>query len=160
MRYWLESSYLQKSRKKDWHKHVEANVVSLFDKILGIEAATAVGVAMRDITEGMSFEDIDSEFGTLCELLPHEYPEKFRKQEWGHDFHVKAHKRPAGMCEYGQALLKEGHEKLASSGKILLGMPRDLESAKQMVDSGERLIGLQLLDMWTKSARDVIEYLS
>ena len=77
-------------------------MISLFDKIHGIEAATAVGVAMGDITEGMSFEEIDDKYGTLCELLPHEYPEKFRKQEWGRDFHVKAHKRPAGMCEYGQ----------------------------------------------------------
>ena len=77
-------------------------MVSLFDKIMGIEAATAAGVAMGDITEGMSHEESDAKYGTLCELLPHEYPEKFRKQEWGHDFHVEAHQRPAGMTEYGQ----------------------------------------------------------
>ena len=57
-------------------------MVSLFDRIMGIEAATAVGVAMGDITEGMSYEESDAKYGTLCELLPNEYPEKFRKQEF------------------------------------------------------------------------------
>jgi hypothetical protein len=60
----------------------ERLMVSLFDRIMGIEAATAVGVAMGDITEGMSYEESDAKYGTLCELLPHEYPEKFRKQEF------------------------------------------------------------------------------
>jgi 4-hydroxy-2-oxoheptanedioate aldolase len=55
-----------------------------------------------------------------------------------------------------QALLAEGQAKLKASGKILLGMPKDLESARRMLDAGERLIGVQVLDMWSRSARELI----
>ena len=58
-----------------------------------------------------------------------------------------------------QALLAEGQAKLKASGKILLGMPKDLESARRMLDAGERLIGVQVLHMWSRSARELINSL-
>lgn len=75
---------------------------SLFDKILGIEAAAAIANSMGDVSEGLSYEEIEAKYGFLDKLLPQDEPERFRKQDWGTVFHYKAHHRPPGMGEDGQ----------------------------------------------------------
>lgn len=77
-------------------------MVTLFDKILGIEAAAAIGNSMGDVSEGLSYEQIEARYGFLAELLPQDEPERHRKMEWGYDFHNHAHHRPPGMTEDGQ----------------------------------------------------------
>ena len=58
-----------------------------------------------------------------------------------------------------QALIAEGEERLKSSDKILMGMPKDLESARRMVTAGEHLIGIQVLDLWSRSTRELLDAL-
>jgi ADP-ribosylglycohydrolase len=75
---------------------------TLFEKILGIEAAAAIANSMGDVSEGLSYEEIEARYGFLDRLLPQDEPERFRKQDWGTVFHYKAHHRPPGMAEDGQ----------------------------------------------------------
>lgn len=75
---------------------------SLFDRILGVEAASAIANTMGDVTEGMSYQAIDEKYGLLQELPSQDIPERFRPQDRGTVFHYKAHHRPPGMTEDGQ----------------------------------------------------------
>lgn len=77
-------------------------MASLYEKIYGIEAAAAIGNSMGDISEGLSYEEIEAKYGFLQELLPQDLPERSRQQDWGVVFHYKAHHRPPGMTEDGQ----------------------------------------------------------
>ena len=79
-------------------------MVSLFDKIFAIEAAGAIANSMGDVTEGMSYQKIDAEFGFLDHLVPQDKTAHVRKQPIGHDLQYYAHHRPAGMTE-------DGHER-------------------------------------------------
>jgi len=79
-------------------------VPELFDKIYGIEAATAIANSMGDVSEGLSYQQIEEKYGFLQELLPHDVPERIRKQDRGYDFVYHAHHRPPGMTE-------DGHER-------------------------------------------------
>lgn len=73
----------------------------LYKKIYGCEAAAAIANSMGDISEGMIYQQIDEKYGLLTELMAQDKSERHRKQEWGPDFHYKAHHRPAGMTEDG-----------------------------------------------------------
>lgn len=80
---------------------------TLFDKIYGVEAATAIANSMGDVTEGLSWQEIEERYGFMTELLPQ--PGKFagspvRKMDRGYDFVRHEHDRPAGMTE-------DGHER-------------------------------------------------
>ena len=77
-------------------------MISLFEKIHGIEAAAAIANSMGDVSEGLTYEQIDAKFGWLDSLLPQDKPERVRKQTVGYDFHYPAHHRPPGMTEDGQ----------------------------------------------------------
>ena len=79
-------------------------MVSLFEKIHGIEAAAAIANSMGDVSEGLTYEQIEARFGFLDKLLPQDKPERVRKQSVGYDFHYQAHHRPPGMTE-------DGHER-------------------------------------------------
>lgn len=73
----------------------------LYRKIYGCEVAAAVANSMGDVSEGMTYQQIDEKYGLLTEMLPQDKPERIRKRESGPDFHYKAHHRPAGMTEDG-----------------------------------------------------------
>ena len=74
----------------------------LYDKIYGCNAAGTIGNSMGDVTEGLTWRQIEERYGFVETLLPQEKPERIRKQPWGPDFHYKAHHRPPGMTEDGQ----------------------------------------------------------
>lgn len=78
---------------------------TLFDKVYGVEAATTIANSMGDVTEGLTWDEIEAKYGLVTELLPQ--PNKWadrpvRKQNWGHDFVYNVHDRPPGMTEDGQ----------------------------------------------------------
>jgi ADP-ribosylglycohydrolase len=77
-------------------------VPTLFDRIYAVEAASAIANTMGDVTEGMSYLQIDEKYGLLEELPAQDFQERFRPQDWGTVFHYKAHHRPPGMTEDGQ----------------------------------------------------------
>jgi len=79
-------------------------MASLFDRIYGIEAAGAIGNAMGDAPEGLSWQQIEEKWGFLDRMVPQEKQDRVRKQHWGPDLVYKAHHRPPGMTE-------DGHER-------------------------------------------------
>jgi ADP-ribosylglycohydrolase len=76
----------------------------LYDKIYACNAAGTIGNSMGDVTEGLTWRQIEERYGFVETLLPQEKEERYRKAEWGPDFHYKAHTRPPGMTE-------DGHER-------------------------------------------------
>jgi ADP-ribosylglycohydrolase len=76
-------------------------MTSLFEKIYAIEAAAAIANSMGDISEGLSYQEIDARYGFLHELLPQDKKEHVRKQPIGYDLKYYAHHRPSGMTEDG-----------------------------------------------------------
>lgn len=77
-------------------------MTTLFDKVYGAEAATAIANSMGDVTEGLSWQEIEQKYGFVTELLPQPgRGGRTRKQEWGHDFVYQRHDRPPGMTEDG-----------------------------------------------------------
>jgi ADP-ribosylglycohydrolase len=75
---------------------------ALYDKIYACNAAGAIGNSMGDLTEGLTWRQIEERYGLVDRLLPQEKQERVRQQDWGPDFHYKAHSRPPGMTEDGQ----------------------------------------------------------
>ena len=65
----------------------------LYRKIYGCEVAAAVANSMGDVSEGMTYHQIDEKYGLLTEMLPQDKPERIHKRESGPDFHYKAHHR-------------------------------------------------------------------
>ncbi|MDQ3700432.1 MAG: ADP-ribosylglycohydrolase family protein [Chloroflexota bacterium] len=76
----------------------------LYDKIYACNAAGTIGNSMGDVTEGLTWRQIEERYGFVETLLPQEKQERHRASEWGPDFHYKAHSRPPGMTE-------DGHER-------------------------------------------------
>ncbi len=74
----------------------------LYDKIYACNAAGTIGNSMGDVTEGLTWRQIEERYGFVETLLPQEKGERSRKADWGPDFHYKAHSRPPGMTEDGQ----------------------------------------------------------
>ena len=79
-----------------------STTTALFDKIYACNAAGTIGNSMGDVTEGLTWRQIEERYGFVDTLLPQDKPERRRKMEWGPDFHYKAHHRPPGMTEDGQ----------------------------------------------------------
>jgi ADP-ribosylglycohydrolase len=77
---------------------------ALYDKIYACNAAGTIGNSMGDVTEGLTWRQIEERYGFVDTMLPQEKSERFRKSDWGPDFHYKAHSRPPGMTE-------DGHER-------------------------------------------------
>ena len=75
---------------------------ALYDRIYAVNAVVAIANSMGDLTEMMSWRQVEETYGFLDQLLPQEVSERRRKSDWGPDFHYKAHARPAGMGEDGQ----------------------------------------------------------
>lgn len=96
----------------------------LFSKIYGCEAACTIGNSMGDVTELLTWEQIEERFGFVDTLLPQtkwgpngEYEDRTWKAEGlGPDLKWYKHKRPPGMTEDGHerhrlctsAILKKG----------------------------------------------------
>ncbi len=73
----------------------------LFEKIYGVEAAAAIGNSMGDITEGMSYQEIEAVYGFHDKLLAQEKKGGITRREWGPDWIRHAHTRPPGTTEDG-----------------------------------------------------------
>ncbi|WP_213452192.1 ADP-ribosylglycohydrolase family protein [Rhizomonospora bruguierae] len=92
---------------------------TLFDRIYGIEAATTIANSMGDVMEGLTWDQIEDQYGLVTELLPQVNKWGSRpvmgqsagdrgyamlEQPWGHPFVWHVHDRPPGMSE-------DGHER-------------------------------------------------
>lgn len=75
---------------------------ALFDKIYACNAVAPVANSMGDITETLSWREIEEKFGFLDQLLPQDEPLKVKKIDRGPDWVYHPHHRPAGMTEDGQ----------------------------------------------------------
>lgn len=75
---------------------------ALYDRIFAVNAVVAIANSMGDLTEGLTWREVDERYGFLDQLLPQDEPERRRTMDWGPDFHYQAHSRPAGMGEDGQ----------------------------------------------------------
>lgn len=96
----------------------------LFSKIYGCEAASTIANSMGDVTEGFTWEEIETKWGFVDELLPQKkwnekdgkLETKVRKMQFGYDFVNYAHERKPGCTEDGHerhrlctsAILKKG----------------------------------------------------
>lgn len=73
----------------------------LFLRIYGCEAAGNIANSMGDVTEGLSWRQIEERYGLLDKLLPQDKSERRRPQRFGPDWVYRAHHRPPGMGEDG-----------------------------------------------------------
>jgi ADP-ribosylglycohydrolase len=88
----------------------------LFSRIYGCEAAGTIANSMGDVTEGLSWREIDRRYGLVDKLLPQDKQGSRRPQRFGPDWVRYAHHRPPGMTEDGferhrlctSAILKKG----------------------------------------------------
>ncbi len=88
----------------------------LFARIYGCEAAGAIANSMGDVTEGLSWQEIEKRYGFVDQLLPQDKQAYRRPQRFGPDWVRHAHHRPPGMTEDGferhrlctSAILKKG----------------------------------------------------
>jgi ADP-ribosylglycohydrolase len=76
----------------------------LFERILGCEAAGTVANSMGDVTECMSWQEIEERFGRVEDLLPQDKRAWQRPVRFGPPWQHHAHHRPPGMTE-------DGHER-------------------------------------------------
>ena len=88
----------------------------LFSRIYGCEAAGAIANSMGDVTEGLSWRQIEERYGLVDKLLAQDKRGSRRPQRFGPDWVRYAHHRPPGMTEDGferhrlctSAILKKG----------------------------------------------------
>jgi ADP-ribosylglycohydrolase len=88
----------------------------LFSRIYGCEAAGAIANSMGDVTEGLSWRQIEQRYGLVDELLAQDKKGSRRRQPFWPDWVRYAHHRPPGMTEDGferhrlctSAILKKG----------------------------------------------------
>lgn len=73
----------------------------LFSRIYGCEAAGAIANSMGDVTEGMSWRQIEQRYGLVDELLAQDEKGSRRPQRFGPDWVRHGHHRPPGMTEDG-----------------------------------------------------------
>lgn len=74
---------------------------TLFEKIYGAVAASECAGAMAAMTEGWHWKDIDDKLGYIDDFIEHEHEERYRKVDWGPDWHRKAYTHNRGMTEDG-----------------------------------------------------------
>jgi ADP-ribosylglycohydrolase len=88
----------------------------LFSRIYGCEAAGNIANSMGDVTEGLSWQEIEKRYGFVDQLLPQDKKASRSPQQFGPDWVRHAHHRPPGMTEDGferhrlcaSAILKKG----------------------------------------------------
>jgi len=88
----------------------------LFSRIYGCEAAGNIANSMGDVTEGLSWQEIEKRYGFVDKLLPQDKKASRSPQQFGPDWVRYAHHRPPGMTEDGferhrlctSAILKKG----------------------------------------------------
>jgi len=88
----------------------------LFSRIYGCEAAGTIANSMGDVTEGLSWREIERRYGLVDKLLPQDKEGSRQRQRFGPDWVRHAHHRPPGMTEDGferhrlctSAILKKG----------------------------------------------------
>lgn len=73
----------------------------IFTRIYGCEAAGNIANSMGDVTEGLSWQQIEERYGLVDRLLPQEKSERRRPQRFGPDWVYRTHHRPPGMGEDG-----------------------------------------------------------
>ncbi|MHC4626889.1 MAG: ADP-ribosylglycohydrolase family protein, partial [Planctomycetota bacterium] len=73
----------------------------LFLRIYGCEAAGAIANSMGDVTEGLSWRQIEQRYGLVDKLLSQDKKGSRRPQRFGPDWVRHAHHRPPGMTEDG-----------------------------------------------------------
>jgi ADP-ribosylglycohydrolase len=73
----------------------------LFLRIYGCEAAGTIANSMGDVTEGLSWRQIEERYGLVDELLAQDKKGSRRPQRFGPDWVRYAHHRPPGMTEDG-----------------------------------------------------------
>ncbi len=73
----------------------------LFDRIYGCEAAGTIGNSMGDVTEGLTYREIEERYGFVDQLLAQDKVDRRVPQVFGPDFVYHAHHRPPGMSEDG-----------------------------------------------------------
>ncbi len=76
-------------------------MLSLYDRIYAVNAAVTVSNSMGDVTEGLSYQQIEERYGFVDRLLPQDKERRERRRDWGPDEVRPAHHRPAGMTEDG-----------------------------------------------------------
>jgi ADP-ribosylglycohydrolase len=89
---------------------------ALFSRIYGCEAAGTIANSMGDVTEGLSWQEIEKRYGFVDKLLPQDKKASRSPQRFGPDWVRHAHHRPPGMTEDGferhrlctNAILKKG----------------------------------------------------
>src|SRR5690606_28453151 len=74
---------------------------SLYDRIYGCNAAVVISNSMGDVTEGLSYQEIEQRFGFVDELLPQRKERRVQHRDWGEPKVRHAHYRPPGMTEDG-----------------------------------------------------------
>lgn len=73
----------------------------LFARIYGCEAAGNIANSMGDVTEGLSWQEIEKRYGFVDKLLPQDKKASRSPQRFGSDWVRYAHHRPPGMTEDG-----------------------------------------------------------
>ncbi len=89
---------------------------ALFSRIYACEAAGNIANSMGDVTEGLSWQEIEKRYGFVDKLLPQDKTDRRSPQRLGSDWVYHAHHRPPGMTEDGferhrlctSAILKKG----------------------------------------------------
>jgi ADP-ribosylglycohydrolase len=91
-------------------------MTKLFSKIYGCEAAGTIANSMGDVTEGLTYTEIDEKYGFVESLMAQDKKDRVRKEQFGPDLVYHAHHRPPGMTEDGferhrlctSAIIKKG----------------------------------------------------
>ncbi|TDF95939.1 ADP-ribosylglycohydrolase family protein [Paenibacillus piri] len=74
---------------------------ALFSKIYGCEACGTIGNSMGDVTEGLSYHEIEAKYGFVDTFYEQHKKEHIRHADLGPVFHYKEHYRPPGTTEDG-----------------------------------------------------------
>jgi len=112
---WTTAVSGQVSRKTD-SEGTRSVRPSLFSRLYGCEAAGNIANSMGDVTEGLTWQEIESRYGFVDRMLPQDKKDARRPQRFGSDWVNHAHHRPPGMTEDGferhrlctSAILKKG----------------------------------------------------
>jgi ADP-ribosylglycohydrolase len=102
----------------------------LHERIYACHAAATIANSMGDITEHLTWEQIEQRYGRLDEMLPQTKRGGRRQNDWGPDSVWHPHDRPPGMTE-------DGHE-------------RHRLICEAIIDKGERITVEDLARTWLR----------
>ncbi len=75
--------------------------LSLYDRIYAVNAAVTISNSIGDVTEGLSYQKIEQQYGFVDHMLAQDKERSERQRDWGPQQVRPAHHRPAGMTEDG-----------------------------------------------------------